>query len=119
MSLSKDINMLLKPESAALKGETLNNSLINQTCTKYNRKKICKRFDIKKLHDFQDMSIKDLSKYWVKSYASHINNHAVWKRLGYTFPHTTTKDQTFYRDQLAAFVGLGYLQASKLKELID
>ncbi len=46
-------------------------------------------------------------------------NHKLWKRFGYKFPHTTTKDQTFYRDQLAAFVGLGYLQTYKLKELLN
>ena len=119
MSLSQDINNILEPVSAGLKGEQLNAKIVAQTCTKYNRKNECKRFDISQLNDFQSMNIEDLSKYWVKSYATHINNHSVWKRLGYTFPHTTTKDQTFYRDQLAAFVGLGFLQASKLKEIIN
>jgi hypothetical protein len=31
------------------------------------------------------------------------------------FPQTTTADQSFYRDQLEAFVGLGYLQALEIK----
>lgn len=32
----------------------------------------------------------------------------------YKYPHTTTYDQSFYGDQVEAFVGLGYLQAKEL-----
>lgn len=34
--------------------------------------------------------------------------------LSYTFPHTTTLDQSFFSDQFEAFVGLGYLQTKQL-----
>jgi len=36
--------------------------------------------------------------------------------LSYTFPHVTTLDQSFYTDQIEAFVGLGYLQTMKMEK---
>jgi hypothetical protein len=116
MSLSMDMEILL--ESDQEKGKLLNQSLLEQTCTKFKRNGDCKKFDHTKLVDFESMDLNALSKYWVKSYSNHINNHKIWKLFGYKFPHTTTKDQTFYPNQLAAFIGLGYLQASKIEELI-
>ena len=36
----------------------------------------------------------------------------------YEFPHTTTLDQSFYTDQMDAFVGLGYLMGSSMPRYI-
>ncbi len=118
MSMSEDINEILEPDGIEVNGKLLNEKLISSSCTRFNKKKICKKFDAEQLKDYETMNLEDLSKYWVKSYANHINNHPVWSRIGYTFPHTTTSDQTYYRDQLVAFVGLGYLQASELKKIL-
>jgi hypothetical protein len=64
--------------------------------------------------------------YTVTDYSDFLNKHKFWKRVGkifpffrYNFPHTTTMEQKFHRDQLDAFVGLGYLQAIELEKYRD
>jgi hypothetical protein len=37
----------------------------------------------------------------------------------YQFPHITTLDQSFFKDQAEAFIGLGYLQAEKIGNIED
>lgn len=39
--------------------------------------------------------------------------------LIYDFPQMTTFDQSFYSDQMEAFIGLGFLQGKALTDLID
>lgn len=39
--------------------------------------------------------------------------------LRYDFPQITTADQSYFTDQLAALVGLGYLQGSNLKAVVQ
>jgi Patatin-like phospholipase len=46
-------------------------------------------------------------------------NHSYCSVLSYNFPHITTFDQSYFSDQLEAFVGLGYLQAMKLEKRTD
>jgi hypothetical protein len=36
----------------------------------------------------------------------------------YDFPQTTTFDQSYYADQMEAFIGLGFLQGKALSEMI-
>lgn len=68
----------------------------------------------------------DMFAYTVGSYSDYINNNILFKNMGklkkllrYNFPQTTTVDQSYYTDQLEAFVGLGYFQASELKKILD
>jgi hypothetical protein len=119
MSLSQDIKTLLSQDSFEIEGKELNQTLVNQSCVRYNGNDECVEYDAENLHGFESMNLINLFTYWVRSYSDHINNHPIWQRIGYTFPHTTTSDQTFYRDQFAAFVGLGYLQTSTLDRIIS
>ena len=119
MSLSEDINTLLAPVDAAKIGEQLELEIQDRCCSDCDNYDECNAYDPNLLTDYEQMDLTELSKYWVKSYSEHINNHPLWSTLGYRFPHTITADQTFYRDQLSAFVGLGYLQASRLEDLFD
>lgn len=118
MSMSKDIVEKIKNKEVINAGNTINTHLKKQACTTYDKKGNCNYYSCDKLTGFEDTNLNDLASFWVQSYSTFLNNHKKWKRLGYTFPHTTTVDQSFYRNQLAAFVGLGYLQALKLKEFI-
>jgi hypothetical protein len=58
----------------------------------------------------------------VLTYADYLNGNWRWGKfiaflpyINYNFPQITTIDQTFYSDQLEAFIGLGYLEASGMK----
>jgi len=119
MSLSQDITALLAPDDAGDMGKLLEEEIQERCCSDCETYDVCDAYDPNLLTDYEDMDLTELSKYWVKSYSEHINNHPVWSRLGYRFPHTITADQTFYRDQLSAFVGLGYLQGLRLEDLFD
>ncbi|MCH3884386.1 patatin-like phospholipase family protein [Tenacibaculum aquimarinum] len=68
---------------------------------------------LKKESDFYSLSAS-----WTKSYSNWLNKESKWRLLNYKFPHTTTADQSFYTDQFSAFVGLGYIQTTELKDLI-
>ncbi len=55
------------------------------------------------------------------TYSRYLNKRWFWRHLvsvlpyiNYNFPQITTIDQTFYGDQLEAFIGLGYLEASEM-----
>jgi hypothetical protein len=59
------------------------------------------------------------------SYSRYLNKRWFWRHLvsilpyiNYNFPQITTIDQTFYSDQLEAFIGLGYLEAIEMKEFV-
>jgi len=59
----------------------------------------------------------------VLSYAHHLNGDWRWGKfieflpfINYNFPQITTIDQTFYSNQLDAFIGLGYLEACALED---
>ncbi len=75
---------------------------------------------------------KDMFVYGINQYLEFIDHPKFWSGVNfmntmgkvfpdftYDFPQTTTFDQSFYRDQLEAFVGLGYLQAEHLKKSSD
>ena len=79
----------------------------------------CKKHDCNSLDKYVPQDLKSLALSWVHDYANFLDSKKKWKRLGYTFPHTTTADQSFFRDQLRAFIGLGYLQASELNEILQ
>ena len=56
------------------------------------------------------------------SYSRFLNESWTWRYffkvfpyINYNFPQLATVDQTYYRDQLEAFIALGYLEASELK----
>ena len=58
------------------------------------------------------------------SYSQFINETWFWRYLfkalpyiNYGFPQLATVDQTYYLDQLEAFIGLGYLEASELEQV--
>lgn len=55
------------------------------------------------------------------SYSRFLNKKWFWRHIvgvlpyiNYNFPQITTIDQTFYSDQLEAFIGLGYLEACEM-----
>ena len=55
------------------------------------------------------------------AYSRYLNEKWPWRYLfkalpfvNYSFPQIATVDQTYYRDQLEAFIGLGFLEASEL-----
>lgn len=57
------------------------------------------------------------------SYSRFLNKKWFWRHIvsilpyiNYNFPQITTIDQTFYSDQLEAFIGLGYLEAMEIEE---
>lgn len=59
----------------------------------------------------------DLFLFKTKRYNDFLNKHWFWSKPGkltpffaYNFPHISTVDQTFFRDQQEALVGLGYLK---------
>ena len=54
----------------------------------------------------------------VDEYSDFLNKHSWWRRFGYTFPQTTTFDQSYYRNQIEAFIGLGYLIARDFRSLM-
>ncbi len=56
------------------------------------------------------------------SYSRYLNKRWFWRHIvgvlpyiNYNFPQITTIDQTFYSDQLEAFIGLGYLEATEME----
>jgi hypothetical protein len=59
------------------------------------------------------------------SYSRYLNKRWFWRHIvsilpyiNYNFPQITTIDQTFYSDQLEAFIGLGYLEALEMKQFV-
>jgi hypothetical protein len=62
----------------------------------------------------------------VLSYARHLNGDWRWGKfiaflpyINYNFPQITTIDQTFYTNQLDAFIGLGYLEACGMEDVVS
>lgn len=111
MSLPNSLQTALNNEDICKNGCIIQNEILkceNSSETRCNFSSIIKQKD-----DFYNLSI-----YWVKSYSDWLNNHSKWRYLKYKFPHTPTSDQSFYRDQFAAFVGLGYIEALELKSLL-
>ena len=58
----------------------------------------------------------------VLSYADHLNSNWRWGKfvaflpyINYNFPQIATIDQTFYSNQLDAFIGLGYLETIEME----
>lgn len=56
------------------------------------------------------------------SYSRFLNKRWFWRHIvgilpyiNYNFPQITTIDQTFYSDQLEAFIGLGYLEGCEME----
>ncbi len=118
MAMPQNILAQRRNQDDVNEGESINLNLKNASCTKFSNKEKCKEYNCSPLLNIQTPDLKNLALYWVDSYARFLERNSKWRRLGYIFPHTTTADQSFYRDQLAAFIGLGYLQAMELKEYI-
>ncbi|MFN0279179.1 MAG: patatin-like phospholipase family protein [Pyrinomonadaceae bacterium] len=64
--------------------------------------------------------------YWLANRYRYRLAATKWKKLGifgkggvYEFPQLTTWDQSYYPDQMEAFIGLGYLEGKVLVELLN
>lgn len=122
IKMSMPQNMLAQRRNLQMieDGRELNNLFKNTTCKQYKPNGNCKtNHDCSAWQETKSINLNNLALFWIETYATFLNNKKKWKRLGYTFPHTTTADQSFYRDQLAAFIGLGYLQGLELKANIN
>lgn len=121
MSLPKTVNLKLDNNSLFEKGRSIHLKNEKISCIEYSKKGNCSKYNcnISKLTIEQKNDFYPLSIYWVKSYSEWLNEKSKWKFVNYKFPHTTTADQSFYRDQLSAFIGLGYLQTMELKNVIS
>lgn len=75
-------------------------------------------YEVKNYSDFINYASKKNSKFWTRAKIKFMNNTIgkIHPFFAYKFPHTTTADQSFYSDQLEAFIGLGYLQAIEFEE---
>lgn len=67
----------------------------------------------------------EMYRYLANSYGYYLDG-TLWRHLGkfggflaYEFPHTTTADQSFYSDQMEAFIGLGFLEGRHLKQFLE
>lgn len=100
-------------------GDSINTEYKNSSCQIRKKNNKCKYYNgnLVSVHP-SSLEFNALSIFWVKSYSEWLNNKSNWRKLNYTFPHTTTADQSFYRDQMAAFIGLGYLESLELKKYI-
>ena len=61
-------------------------------------------------------SVNDYGYFIIKSKLRKVSFR--YRDLVYDFPHTTTFDQSYYADQMEAFIGLGFLQGKSLSEEI-
>jgi hypothetical protein len=111
MSLPISLKTVLNNEDIYKNGGIVQNEILK--CEKSSETECNFSSIIKQKDDFYNLSI-----YWVKSYSDWLNNHSKWRYLNYKFPHTKTSDQSFYRDQFAAFVGLGYIETLELKSML-
>jgi hypothetical protein len=119
MSLPQTISTAFEDCQLYNYGEILNNTYETIACKYRCKKNKCKYYDKELVNITTTKSdFKALSIYWAKSYSNWLNYKSKWRFLNYKFPHITTADQSFYRDQMAAFIGLGYLQMSELKKHI-
>jgi len=72
----------------------------------------------------EEMNLLDLFSYRVNRYSYYSKRERPLNRLKkrdfftYEFPQTTTADQSFYPNQMEAFIGLGYLQAQSLAQAV-
>lgn len=121
--------MFLDSEAYA-KGEELVGKREKQRCLDNN----CKCENILKDLITEKQGYDRLYTYRVKKYNDYLNYSskgrssfkvALLNTVGrifpffiYKFPHTTTVDQSFFSDQLEAFVGLGYLQTMKSENVL-
>ena len=109
MAFSTPVEQLLLDESAVAKGEVLCES--RDDIMRERGADGCFSCDALRGRTFDP----DLFVYRVKQYRDYISSR-LWLRLtNYRFPQTTTKDQSYYTDQLEAFIGLGYLQTHRLR----
>jgi hypothetical protein len=66
----------------------------------------------------------DMYRYSVNNYGYFIIQSKLrkvssrYRDMVYDFPQTTTFDQSYYADQMEAFIGLGFLQGKALSEMI-
>lgn len=120
MSMDSNISIAVNDEVSSKSGFNLNQNLkqmLKCEDSPINIEKTSDRCNC--LSNYEKMDLTELSKHWVRSYSNFIDNNKKANFLGYKFPHTTTIDQSYYKDQFAAFVGLGYLQGLDLKRFID
>lgn len=115
MSLSQSIKQTLEQNNKYENGKNIYLTKKKKTCLIVKNHK-CKKFNNgDNLGSYNSSDFKDLSIYWVKSYSQWLNEESKWKNVSsYQFPQITTADQSFYRDQLTAFIGLGYLESLEL-----
>ena len=62
-------------------------------------------------------SVNDYGYFIIKSKLRKVST--IYRDMVYDFPHTTTFDQSYYADQMEAFIGLGFLQGRALSEIIS
>lgn len=60
--------------------------------------------------------VNDYGYFIIKSKLRKVSS--IYRDLVYDFPQTTTFDQSYYADQMEAFIGLGFLQGKALSEMI-
>lgn len=118
MAMPLTINNQLDDSLVCDEGFFINNAYDSTSCEKRKKNKKCKHYNSDSVSiSLSASQFKSLSTYWVSSYSEMLEN-SKWKKLNYTFPHTTTADQSYYRNQMAAFIGLGYLETQELKEYL-
>jgi hypothetical protein len=72
--------------------------------------------DVEAEPDMYRYGVNDYGYFIIKSKLRKVTSR--YRDLVYDFPHTTTFDQSYYADQMEAFIGLGFLQGKALSEMI-
>lgn len=72
--------------------------------------------DVEADPDMYRYGVNDYGYFIIKSKLRQVSSR--YRDLAYDFPHTTTFDQSYYADQMEAFIGLGFLQGTALSKMI-
>lgn len=73
-------------------------------------------YEVKEYSNLINHPSKDATSLWFRSKLKIFNTIGkISPFFSYKFPHTTTVDQSFFSNQLEAFVGLGYLQTLEIE----
>ncbi|MBT5305647.1 MAG: hypothetical protein HN862_14245 [Candidatus Scalindua sp.] len=112
MSMPSGISKKIENETVVDQGKGLKKT--NDAIYKRNKRKFR---DLSSFPELDRPLLEQLFIHSVHFYGKWLNEKSVWRHFGYTFPHTPTADQSYYTDQLDAFVGLGYLETNELPDL--
>lgn len=120
MSISDSLVAVLRNELDTHADSSVGRAIIDsaRVLTKAARDRSTGRGRCATLVDYPQLSSGSRFVFDVANYADYITNS--WKLrplrlirfVRYDFPHVTTVDQSYYTDQTAAVIGLGFLQAS-------